>query len=108
MQKKKAAGADTWADPDDAPELTAEHFKRADVYMGTKLVSAGRRPGRPRSANPKEAIKLRLSPQVLAFFRASGRGWQTRINETLERVVNGQLAVDRATRPTRSAAAKRK
>ena len=30
-------------------------------------------------------MKLRLSPDVLDHFRAGGAGWQTRINETLER-----------------------
>jgi uncharacterized protein (DUF4415 family) len=32
-------------------------------------------------------VKLRLSPDVLDHFRAGGPGWQTRINETLERAV---------------------
>jgi uncharacterized protein (DUF4415 family) len=68
---------------DEAPELTDEFFDRADVYIGDKLI----RRGRPRSARPKEAVKLRLSGEVLDHFRAGGPGWQTRINETLEREV---------------------
>ena len=44
------------------------------------------RGGRPRSPNPKQAIKLRLDADVLAHFRASGRGWQTRINAALRRI----------------------
>ena len=80
MRKKKSVGAKSSAtDPDDAPELTADYFRRADVYVGEKLV----RRGRPPSARPKQAVKLRLSPDVLEHFRASGDGWQTRINETL-------------------------
>jgi uncharacterized protein (DUF4415 family) len=70
-----------WADPDDAPELTKEYFERADIYRGDKLI----RRGRPPSANPKRAIKLRLDPDVLAHFRATGPGWQTRINDVLRR-----------------------
>ena len=31
----------------------------------------------------KEAVKLRLDADVLAALRASGDGWQTRINDTL-------------------------
>ncbi|MGQ0287311.1 BrnA antitoxin family protein [Pasteurellaceae bacterium 22721_9_1] len=31
----------------------------------------------------KEAVNLRLSPEVLAAFRATGKGWQTRINDVL-------------------------
>ncbi len=67
----------------EAPELTAEQLQRADVYIGEKLI----RRGRPPKENPKEAIKLRLSPDVLDHFRSGGPGWQTRINDALERIV---------------------
>jgi uncharacterized protein (DUF4415 family) len=70
----------TWM-PDDAPELTADYFARADVYRGDKLI----RRGRPPSEHRKEAIKLRIDPDVLAYFRATGPGWQTRINDALRR-----------------------
>jgi uncharacterized protein (DUF4415 family) len=39
--------------------------------------------GRPRSVAPKERITIRVSPDVLAKFRAGGRGWQTRIDSAL-------------------------
>ena len=86
MRKKKRAGASIskgWVDPDDAPELTDVHFERADVYRGDKLV----RRGRPKLERPKQAVKLRLDQDVLDHFRASGPGWQTRINTTLARAV---------------------
>jgi uncharacterized protein (DUF4415 family) len=70
----------TWM-ADDAPELTTDYFERADVYRGDKLI----RRGRPPSEHPKEAIKLRIDPDVLAYFRATGPGWQTRINDALRR-----------------------
>ncbi len=84
MQKNKGSGKKKWIDPDDAPELTREFFERADIYEGDKLIRRGRPPIGDR---PKEAVKLRLSPDVLDHFRAGGAGWQTRINETLERAV---------------------
>jgi len=68
---------------DEAPELTDEQLARADVYHGDKLI----RRGRPPLERPKEAVKLRLSPDVLVHFRAGGPGWQTRINAELEKVV---------------------
>jgi uncharacterized protein (DUF4415 family) len=34
-------------------------------------------------ATTKEAVKLRLDADVLAALRASGDGWQTRVNDTL-------------------------
>lgn len=45
-----------------------------------------RRAGRPvgsKAAQTKTPVKLRLDPDVLAALRASGDGWQTRINEML-------------------------
>src|SRR6266481_249581 len=74
--------------PDDAPELTTDYFERADVYRGDKLI----RRGRPPSEHPKEAIKLRIDPDVLAYFRATGPGWQTRMNDALRRAAAGAEA----------------
>lgn len=68
---------------DDAPELTDEQLARADLYEGERLI----RRGRPPKERPKEAVKLRLSPDVLDHYRAGGPGWQTRINATLEQAV---------------------
>ncbi len=42
------------------------------------------RRGRPPSDASKIAIKLRLDPDIIAKFRATGEGWQTRINEVLK------------------------
>jgi uncharacterized protein (DUF4415 family) len=81
MSGKKSATVPEWTDPDDAPELTDAWFDTADYYEGDKLV----RRGRPRSASPKEAVSLRLDPDVVAHYRATGPGWQSRINETLRK-----------------------
>ena len=64
---------------EDIPELTDEWFEKADLHVGGKLV----RRGRPPSATRKEAVSIRLSPDVLRHFRADGPGWQTRIDEAL-------------------------
>ena len=40
--------------------------------------------GRPRAAVVKERTTIRLSADVLARFRATGRGWQTRIDAALK------------------------
>jgi uncharacterized protein (DUF4415 family) len=73
--------ASAWVDPDDAPEWTEEQFARADLYHGDKLI----RRGRPPSDDPKQALKLRIDADVVEHFRATGPGWQTRINDTLRR-----------------------
>ena len=70
-EEDAALGKAIAEDPDAAPELTEEWFARA------------RRGGRPRSESPKEPVSLRIDPEVLAYFRAGGPGWQTRINEAL-------------------------
>jgi uncharacterized protein (DUF4415 family) len=84
MRRNKGSGKTKWVDPDDAPTLTRSFFRAADVYEGEKLVRRGRPPV---GEQPKQAIKLRLSPGVIEHFRSGGPGWQTRINETLERTV---------------------
>jgi uncharacterized protein (DUF4415 family) len=72
-----------WIDLDDAPELTEDWFAKAALMEGEKVVSRG---GRPRGSD-KEQVTLRLDKVVLAHFRATGPGWQTRMNEALRRVV---------------------
>jgi uncharacterized protein (DUF4415 family) len=64
---------------DDAPELTDEWFEGADLHEGDKVI----RRGRPKSDAPKKLVSLRLDPDVVERFRATGPGWQSRINETL-------------------------
>lgn len=53
----------------------------AAVHTPEQIAARGR--GRPKLDAPKEAVKLRLDADVLAALRATGDGWQTRINETL-------------------------
>ncbi len=71
------------AEYDEIPELTDDHFERADLYEGGKLV----RRGRPPSENPKKAISLRVDADVVERFRRAGPGWQTRMNEALRKAV---------------------
>ena len=71
----------TQAEYDEAPELTKEMLDRAEIRHGDKVIKRGR----PPLENPKEAVKLRLDPDVLAAYRRTGRGWQTRINADLRK-----------------------
>ena len=50
------------------------------------LARRGRPPGSVGAAT-KQAVKLRLDPDVLAALRASGAGWQTRVNSILREAV---------------------
>jgi uncharacterized protein (DUF4415 family) len=78
------------AQDQDAPELGADFFSKARPaaeVLGAPVVAALRRGrGRPVGSvaeQTKEKVNLRLDPDVLAALRASGRGWQTRVNDLL-------------------------
>jgi len=80
---------------DEIPELTDEWFAKATPSIGGRVVgkaefrkAVARVIGRPRLEHPKQAINLRLDADVVAHFRGLGRGWQTRINETLRRAAH--------------------
>lgn len=80
-----------WVDPDNGPEWTDEMFDRAAIYKAGKLVRPATgtltKPGRPRLANPKRQVTLRLDGDVLDSLRETGPGWQSRINEILRAAV---------------------
>lgn len=80
MNANKPATPTEWIDADDAPELTDEFFERADEYVGDKLV----RRGRPRTDSPKVALTVRYDAEVVEAFKATGKGWQTRMNAALK------------------------
>lgn len=65
---------------DSLPEITDDWIAEADLHHGNKLV----RRGRPKLANPRQLLSLRLPPQVIARWKATGPGWQTRMAEVLE------------------------
>jgi len=81
MSTNASDGDKPWVDPDDAPELTDEHFEHAYVYAGDTVIRRGR--GRPPLANPKRQLTIRLDPDLIERLRASGPGWQTRLNDAV-------------------------
>ncbi|MGZ8284118.1 MAG: BrnA antitoxin family protein [Allosphingosinicella sp.] len=79
-------------DPDDAPILTDEMAARAQIAIGDRIIREadpplGTRRGRPPKPDDerKEQVSIRLSPDVMNWLRASGPGWQTRIEDLLRR-----------------------
>ena len=81
MQAKKSAGSSDWTDPDDAPEWTEEMLADAEVFEGDRFVRRG--PVRPKAAETKEQINVRLDRDVLARLRESGPGGRSRIHVIL-------------------------
>jgi uncharacterized protein (DUF4415 family) len=73
---------------DELPELTDEFFESADLYEGEKLIRAGR----PKLLHRKILLSVRYSPEVVEYFRATGKGWQTRMNDALKEWLKGHAA----------------
>lgn len=72
-------------DKDTAP-LTDDEVQRfrsgADVFKDLGIPAPQGR-GRPILENPKKQVTLRLDADLLETLRASGKGWQSRVNEIL-------------------------
>ena len=74
---------------EDNPEWTAEDFRRArpllDVLPPETAAALRRYQGQrgPQKAPTKELISLRVDRDVVAAYRASGKGWQARANDAL-------------------------
>ena len=77
-------------DPD-APEWTDEDWGRARpaLEVDPEIVEWSRRTRGRQKAPTKELISIRLDADLASHFRASGKGWQTRLNDTLRKAVFG-------------------
>ena len=60
---------------DELPELTDDMLARAVIKKG----------GRPRAADPRKQVTIRLPESILARWKATGSGWQTRMADDLAR-----------------------
>ena len=74
---------DTVIDPesepdDDIPDMTTP-------YWVEKFARARLERGRPKAEITKKSVTLRLDPDVLEIFRATGKGWQGRMNAALRK-----------------------
>lgn len=85
----------------DNPEWNATEVRRAKPasvvlpeLFGSKAAKEMLKPrGRPVSAVVKERITIRLDPDVVAAFKATGRGWQTRVNDAMREWVKTHTLV---------------
>ncbi len=74
----------------DSPPLTAKQLKsmRPAAVAAPKIVASYRRArGRPPLETTKVPLSIRVSPDVIAYFKAKGPGWQTRIDRALQAFV---------------------
>ena len=87
--KKVDAHVISAAEYEDLPEVTAEDLARAEYRVGGRLKANPRRRGLQKSPR-KIPLSLRLSPEVVKHFRAKGRGWQTRIDDALRKLIGSR------------------
>lgn len=77
-----------WDEVSYNPELTEEDFKEARPFAEVfpdLAASIARSRGRPLAENPKKQVTLRLDADVVDRYKASGKGWQSRINDDLRK-----------------------
>ena len=79
VEENKRIVAAAKSDPDAQP-LSAKQLKAMVPLRALR--------GRPKSANPKQLVSVRYSPEVLAFFKATGEGWQSRMDGVLRQYVS--------------------
>jgi uncharacterized protein (DUF4415 family) len=74
VEEDRAIVAAAKADPDAQP-LSAKQLK--------DMVPIQARRGRPASDNKKLLVSVRYSPEVVAYFKSTGDGWQARMDGVL-------------------------
>lgn len=89
MGANKRNSDDSW-DPETAPEWPDEVWDWAQISIGGKVIREATgtltKRGRPPVGDqPKQQVTLRLPAEVLAYFKAGGPGWQTRLADVLAR-----------------------
>lgn len=77
-EEDRAITAAAKSDPDAQP-LTPRQLKAMLPMRALR--------GRPKSENPKLLVSVRYSPEVVAYFKSTGEGWQSRMDGVLRRYV---------------------
>jgi len=78
VEEDKAITAAARNDPDAQP-LTPKQLKAMVPIRALR--------GRPKSENKKLLVSVRYSPEVVAYFKSTGEGWQSRMDGVLRKYV---------------------
>lgn len=78
VAEDKAITTAARSDPDAQP-LTPKQLK--------SMVPAKALRGRPKSENKKLLVSVRYSPEVVAYFKSTGEGWQSLMDRVLRQYV---------------------
>lgn len=82
-------------DYDPAAPLTEAEVRRlrpAAELFAERGIAMPKPIGRPKAQRTKVPVTMRLDPDVLAYFKASGPGWQTRMGEVLAKAARKKSA----------------
>lgn len=71
---------------DDNPEWTVQDAAAAKRFVELPAALQTKLRGRPKSAQVKARLTVRVEPQALERWRASGPGWQTRLAALVARM----------------------
>jgi uncharacterized protein (DUF4415 family) len=96
-------GTQRYGVPDEEnPEWTAKEIRTAKPFAKVfpDTAAAIRRGRGPQKAPTKRPVSLRLDPDVLAAYRATGKGWQARMNATLAAHAPRRASGSRTARPS--------
>lgn len=72
---------------DENQEWTDEAFVKAKTLDESSLPESFKRAarrGRPKAERPKVSVTIRFSQEVIEYFKSSGKGWQTRMDQALK------------------------
>ena len=78
IEEDRAISAAAKRDPDALP-LTPKQLRAMVPLRALR--------GRPRSETKKLLVSVRYSPEVLAYFKSAGDGWQSRMDGVLRKYV---------------------
>lgn len=74
IEEDKLINAAAKSDPDAQP-LTPSQLKSMVALKSLR--------GRPKSENPKQLVSVRYSSKVIEYFKSTGDGWQSRMDNIL-------------------------
>ncbi|RWX74375.1 hypothetical protein EPK99_24625 [Neorhizobium lilium] len=90
--KEEAEIQDMIASDPDAPEASDEElaqakpFREAFPNLAASIDGEIAKRGRPKAEQTKQSVTIRLDPDLVEHYKATGKGWQSRMNDDLRKV----------------------
>ncbi|AHF85901.1 hypothetical protein RLEG3_30585 [Rhizobium leguminosarum bv. trifolii WSM1689] len=91
FQPGRGYSKEDWDAVSDNPPLSKEEMARAKPFkeafpdVAKKMETAIAARGRPKLDNPKQPLNIRLDADIIQFYKATGKGWQSRMNDALRK-----------------------